>query len=84
MPADSSEEEGSEGEGSEEGASSDSDDDEAPAAVPLRDLGRRAAKPRARSLVDDEAEEASSQEEGESDEDMEGELKGGGTGGKAG
>lgn len=43
--------------------------------MPLRGLGRKAVKPRARSLVDDEAEEASSEEEEEEeDEDMEGEA----------
>lgn len=47
-----------------------SEDEEAPDAVPLKGTAPKPVKPRARSLVDDEAEETS--EEEDEDEDMEG------------
>ncbi|PSC67465.1 hypothetical protein C2E20_8858 [Micractinium conductrix] len=61
---------GSDEEGSEEEEES-SDDEEAPDAVPFKGLAKKPVKPRARQLIDDEAEETSEEEEedGEMEDD---------------
>ena len=61
----------SEDEDEEEGSEESSEDEEAPDAVPLKGTAPKPVKPRARSLIDDEAEESSEEEE-----DMEGGCRG--------
>jgi hypothetical protein len=62
---------GSEEESEEEGSEEEESEEEAPRAVPIKGLSVPPLRPRARQLLDDEAEEGSSEEEEEGEEEEE-------------